>query len=136
MENEDALIDEARNSLSEYCIKKCKAFCCRDGYLLLRGKEIEVVLQGKEKELAKQNVLSWDKDKACMLDMKAKPCPSLNNDFTCKIYTHESRPKLCKDYPLFANKDSVTTHPNCPAVKKGILDPYLKKLKEKGYKII
>ncbi len=125
-------IDNARNSFREYCIKECKALCCRKGKLNLKQDELDLVVKSKsDRKRLKQE---WDKSYS--IDIETKPCPSLGKDFKCKIYSDEKRPKVCKDFPVFVFNKSIVVAPFCPATNSGILEPFLEELKKAGFKII
>ncbi|MFQ5474254.1 MAG: hypothetical protein ACE5DM_00290 [Candidatus Nanoarchaeia archaeon] len=54
----EAIADRARESISQYCIEECKAYCCRKGYLLLTPEEKALVAPDmKVKKLYKEDTL-------------------------------------------------------------------------------
>ena len=43
----EQILDEARSSISKFCIEECKAYCCRKGHLTLTAKETDLITQNK-----------------------------------------------------------------------------------------
>lgn len=132
------IANKARNSLGKYCIEECKAFCCRNGYLVFGEESVKIISQDKIKELEKKGILKKLKNGkySLFLGNFEVPCPSLNiKDYTCKIHKNKNRPNACQDFPLFIEGKTIKLSPRCPAIKENKLYPYLKKLIMKGYKI-
>ena len=132
------ILNEARNSLSDYCINKCKALCCRKGKLvLLNEKEIEFITQGKKEKFIKRRILQPTKDKNFTFNHERSKCPYLTEDFKCSEWKNPNRPKVCYDYPLFFTQGKyIITAQTCPGVMEGEVDEFLAKLRELGLKII
>lgn len=134
----EKIAEKARESISRYCIEECKAYCCRKGYLPLNEDEVDLVTQGKRKELEDKGLLRKTVKERHSLNMGvySTPCPSLDmNKFTCTIHTNPKRPKCCRDFPLFLENNLVKLSPRCPAVKENLFYPYVKQLLMLGYKL-
>ena len=141
-EDVEKIAEEARNSISDICINECKAYCCRKGFLVLKEDEVDVVTQGKTKELEQKFVLKRLEDGKYSLNLSGvkgdedSTCPSLK-DNKCTIYKDPKRPLVCHQFPIFVHKDSRTVRlsPRCLAVKMGVFYPYEKQWINLGYKI-
>jgi Fe-S-cluster containining protein len=135
----ERIANKARNSLGTYCIKECKAFCCRNGYLVFGEESVDMVTQGRKKELEDKGMLKKLKNGkySLYLNNHKLPCPCLVvKDYTCKIHKNKKRPQACQQFPIFIEGKTVKLSPRCPAIKENLLYPFLKKLSMKGYKII
>lgn len=115
--------DEARSSISEFCINECKAYCCRKGYLILNKTELFVVGD----DLLKVTSM---KDGRFSLNLNGG-CFSLGFDFKCNNYLR--RPDTCKTFPIFVVGNEVRLSPRCLAVKEGLLYPFIKQFLKAGY---
>jgi Fe-S-cluster containining protein len=62
------------------------------------------------------------------------PCPALFNNL-CSTY--ETRPKICRDFPIFVDHDNkiITFSNKCPAVMNNKFYPLYQLIVEKGYEI-
>jgi Fe-S-cluster containining protein len=124
----------ARNSLSTYCSTECKAYCCRQGHLLLTAEEADTVMNVRKGDL---RVMSLAQGKRYVLDLGSseQPCPNLE-DFKCRIHKTKARPKACREFPLFIRDNKVIfVSLNCPAARENKLYPFLAKFKKMGYAI-
>lgn len=132
------ILNEARNSISDYCINKCKAKCCRYGKLILLNEmEIDFITKGKKEKYLKRKVLKPTKDGNFTFNHERVKCPYLTNDFKCSEWRNPNRPKVCYDFPLFFTQNKyIITSQTCPSVTEGELDIYFEKLKKMGLKII
>lgn len=132
------ILNEARSSISDYCINECHAKCCRTGKLVLfNSNEIDFICQGKEKKFLKRRVLQLTKDGNYTYNHTRVKCPHLTSDFKCNDWKNENRPKVCSDFPLFFSQEKfIITAQTCPGVENKMFDKYLKKLEELGLKII
>ena len=140
MEDKEAekIADKARKSLGKYCMEECKAFCCRNGYLVFDKESVEVISQGKRKELEEKGLLKKLKNGkySLFLGNFDVPCPSLDiKDYTCNIHKSKKRPKACQNFPLFIEGKTIKLSPRCPAIRENKLYPFIKKLIMKGYKL-
>ncbi len=136
MNNMDAenIAQKARKSISKFCYEECKAYCCRKGYLILDKDEVDVVTQGKRKQLEKDKMLKKIKNGKYSLYMGNYdfPCPSLK-DNKCMIHNDPKRPKTCNDFPLFLQGKVIRLSLRCLAVKQDLFYPYVKQLVVLGY---
>jgi Fe-S-cluster containining protein len=139
----ERLAVKARNSISKYCYSECNAYCCRKGYILLNTNEAKLVTGKTQKGLEKLKeigvLIKTEKGKYVIdLAEKQTGCPSLNES-RCIIHDNPKRPAACKEFPLFIwkidGKDIIHVSERCPAVKEGMLYPYLAKFKMMGFDI-
>ena len=128
----ELILDEARKSISNFCIKDCKAYCCRKGHLTLTKKEADLITQNKTKEFEKQGRIKDNKG-TFSLNL-ANSCPSLN-DFKCIIHKNQNRPLVCKQFPIFITEKSIRFSKGCTAVTKRLFYPYEKQFLNRGYKL-
>lgn len=135
MDNSNQILDDARNSLSDYCINKCGAFCCKNGNLLLQSEnEIQVIFKQTNYEL--NTIIQKTKDNNYTFNLENLNCPKLSIDFKCTIHKDLNKPIICSDYPLIKVKKFIMTSSVCPAFEAKILDKYLEQLKQLGFTII
>lgn len=115
----EKFLDEARDSLGEFCMNDCNAFCCRKGTLPVNEEEAKMF---QEKNLSKvgENI-----------SLKL-PCEKLEGT-KCGIY--KNRPKICKEFPIHQSKKIILISNRCPGVMQGKLYVYAKKLKEEGCEV-
>jgi len=127
----------ARKSISRFCFEDCKAYCCRKGYLNLAPGNIELVTQGRRKELEDKNIISKlsEFNYSLYLGNHDVYCPSLK-DNKCIIHKSSKRPLACKNFPLFLEGSNLRLSNRCLAVKNGLLFPYIHKLIKLGYKLL
>jgi len=125
----ETIADKAKKSISDYCIKECKAYCCRKGYLVLTKKELDIITQNKPaKDQIKPLVFNT-------FSLNLSPsCPSLKN-FKCIIHKSKDRPTTCKEFPVFIERNTVKLSGRCPAVKQGKFYPYVHEWIKLGYNI-
>jgi len=127
---------KARKSIGNYCIAECKAYCCRKGYLVMNKLEAELVTNKKLIDFEKSGNIKHmaDGKYSLNLDFHDVSCPSLK-DFKCTIHKKLTRPSACKDFPLFLNGFTLRLSSRCPAVRAGLLYPYIRRLLLLGYKL-
>lgn len=132
----EKIAEKARKSISRYCIEECKAYCCRKGYLNLKPDQVNIITQGRRKELEEKKILHKinENNYSLYLGNHDMSCPSLNDDFTCRIHKDKNRPLACRQFPLFLEGKTIRLSSRCPAVKEGRLYPYVYKLTARGYK--
>jgi len=126
---------EARNSISEYCYSKCKAYCCRKGYLVLTEKEACAVADEEPTKLKENSIFTITSkgEYALNLGAKNKGCPRLK-EFKCEIHNNQDMPKACKEFPIFLwENKKVRISERCSAAKEGLLYHYLAKFKMMEY---
>jgi len=130
------IINKARQSISGFCIKECKAYCCRTCYLILKESQLDTVTQGRREELVKEGVLFHMNDGRWSMNMGLtdKPCPSLDmKEYKCTIHKSRKRASTCREFPIFVDGLTIKLSPRCLAVKNGMLYPYIKQLLMLGY---
>ena len=132
------LAQEARTSISDYCINVCKAQCCKRGQLLLMSdNEVKSIVGNKKKLYENTGILKLSENGFYLYNSEIKTCKNLNQKTSlCKIHTNTSRPMVCRDYPIFIVRNSIIFGKTCPAAISGKFKDYEKKFKELGYKII
>jgi Fe-S-cluster containining protein len=124
----DLIINGSRKAISEYCISKCNAKCCKKGKLLLTKKLAEYVINNKN------NIITFERpDNFVELDI-SKGCPSLSMDNRCLI--HETSPLICKEFPIFLKHKTIILSEFCPGVNQPFFNEWIDILTKKGYKII
>ena len=122
----ERVVDNARKSISKFCIEECRSYCCRKGYLTFGPESLKIISQGKDLDL------KFLKGK-CSLYL-GNGCPSLK-DFKCLIHDHPKRPLACKQFPIFLEGKIIRLSPRCLAVKNNLLYPFIKQLLSMGYKL-
>ncbi|HLC95995.1 MAG TPA: YkgJ family cysteine cluster protein [Candidatus Nanoarchaeia archaeon] len=113
------LAEEARTSVSYYCLSSCQAKCCRKGYLFLHGDEIKRVSDGTNAAVVKVD------EYTSKINLTKAACPKLVEN-KCGIYA--DRPQVCKDFPIFVRGKSVFLASFCPA--KDVLRAFEEKVKD------
>lgn len=131
----EKLADEARKSLSEYCINECKAYCCRKGFLVLKSEEVDLVTGNQKESLIKQECLIEMENNQFSLEFNKTGCPSLRNN-KCMIHGNKNRPKTCKEFPIFIEGKKIRLSPRCFGVNAGLLYPYVREFLKLGYKLV
>ncbi len=133
----DLTLKEARESISNYCINTCKSKCCRKGKLiLLNSNEVNTICGKKEEEYLITKILEKTENNFWHYNLEKQKCPHLRDDSKCNIHKKEYRPQVCNDFPIFKTKNYIIPANICPAVKEGLLNEYIEKMRNKGYKII
>jgi len=130
----DYIAEKARKSISRFCMEECRSYCCRKGYLNLDARNVDIVTQGRKKELEEKKILSKIDDANHSLYLGDVPCPSLK-DYKCDIHKNNKRPIACKHFPLFIEGDTIKLSSRCLAVKQGLFYPYIHSLLKLGYKL-
>ncbi len=130
--NPEKIIEDARKSISRFCINECKSYCCRKGYLILRERNLELVTQNKSKELIKKKIVIKLKNNKYSLNMDIDGCPSLK-EYKCAIHKNQDRPEACKQFPIFIKGNTIRLSPRCLAVKCGLFYPYISILLKNGF---
>ena len=124
----ESIADRARKSISTFCFEECKSYCCRKGYLPLNESEIKLVLGDELDNLKKHS------NGDLSLEFGAHGCPRLN-DFKCTIHNDPKRPKVCRDYPIFVNGNTVRISSKCLAVRQNLLYPFIKEFMHRGFRV-
>lgn len=128
------LAEEARKSISNFCIEDCKAYCCRKGYLIIKAEKVPIVTKNNQEELIKQGSLKKINDRKYSLNL-SNSCPSLKEDHKCSIHENKDRPLACRNFPIFINKDTVKFSPRCLAVKENKFYGYEAEFLKLGYNV-
>jgi len=134
------MINNAMSLVQESCIVKCNGLCCRSGVTDIKSEEVDLVCNGRRKELEENGGLVRLDSGDYRLILKNRQCPSLifeKGKAYCKIHNNARKPLMCKDYPLFVDNEKkvVTIFTNCPVVLSGRLNLFLEKIKESGYEV-
>ncbi len=125
------LANEARESISQFCMQECNAYCCTKGFLILSEEEMKLMIGNKkvEKDLFKKT-----KDDKYSLNLSLG-CPSLENH-KCLIHKEEKRSSTCKNFPIFINEKTIKISDRCPAKRNNLFYPYVHQFLKLGYKVI
>lgn len=131
--NVTKLVEEAKGSISDFCINKCKADCCKNRIVPCRSESNIRVLLGlnNNADLEEFSFMYPKKLKKTEtgLYFVYQPCANLEKD-RCNIYHESKRPPHCKDYPIVASYDKdgfpfVEYTSECKAVQKGLFNRVL-----------
>jgi Fe-S-cluster containining protein len=132
------LASNARNSISEFCMIECGAYCCRKGYLLLFEDELNLLTSNKRSELEKNGFIKLQEDSLFSLNLgnHLGSCPQLK-DSKCLIHTNPKRPSTCDKFPIFIDEKNKTVRlsPRCFAVKENKLYPYVHEFLKLGFSV-
>jgi Fe-S-cluster containining protein len=136
MEDINKIADEARNSLSKYCMEECHAYCCRKGYIIINHEQVDLVIENKKEKLISEGTLKELLGGKFSFNFtnSFEGCTQLENG-KCKIHKNEKRPNVCKEFPIFITGKTIRLSPRCYGIKEGLLYPFIKKFKELGYEI-
>jgi Fe-S-cluster containining protein len=132
------LLDDARDSISEYCYTECDAYCCRKGFLILNNEEANLLTDNRISEFEKVGKISKNNEDKFVLDLgkSTGSCPRLENN-KCSIHKNPMRPKACKEFPVFLWENNIIKiSSRCPAIKENKLYKYETIFRIKGYKIL
>jgi Fe-S-cluster containining protein len=136
VEKIDMLANEARESISDFCINECKAFCCRDGFLIVSEEELDLIVGDKKEALLEDGSVEEKMFGKKLLNLKlCNGCPSLENNM-CKIHKDHLRPNTCKDFPIFIVGKEIKISSRCPAKYEGKFFKFEKEAEKLGYKIV
>ena len=91
-----------KDYLSPYCLNECKTHrCC---------KTLEITLDKNSRELFKKEDLIEEGN----LVYVKPPCPYFNElQGKCEIWDNQSRPEICKLFPLFYINGELFLSPQC-----------------------
>lgn len=131
------LAQNARDSLSEFCINECYAFCCKKGYLPINSEEVKLIVGDKKEFLEKEGSLKEMINGKYFLTLNSSldSCPQLKNNM-CLIHNHEKRPDTCKEFPIFLSGKKIKISSRCPAKKENKFFKFEKEAKELGYEVV
>lgn len=131
------LANEARESISDFCIDECHAFCCRDGFIKLKPAEVELYLGNKRNIFINDGSLKemWGGKYIFNFKNSLGGCPQLK-DFECLIHSNPNRSNTCKEFPIFILGKQIKISNRCPAKKAGKFFKFEKEAIKKGYEIV
>ena len=125
----EKLVNEARESIGQFCLEECNALCCRKGYLTLDDTNVNIVCENKQQSLDSGKLKKVGS--SYHLDMN-KGCVNLNGPY-CRIHKNPKRPNVCKEFPLFIEGNKIKLSPACPAVRENKMYPYIAILLKNGF---
>ena len=132
------LVSNARNSISEFCMIECGAYCCRKGYLLFSKDELILLTSNKRTDLEKNGFIKLQKDGLFSLNLGSDlgSCPQLK-DSKCMIHSNPKRPSTCDKFPIFIDEKNKTVRlsSRCFAVKENKLYPFVHKFLKMGFSV-
>lgn len=88
--------DYSQERLSDICTKQCRAYCCREGYLLLREEEKPKFIE-MACERGKKVVFEEDNEFRLDFAKQGGRCPLLGEHYQCLQY--DNRPVACQNFP-------------------------------------
>ncbi len=138
MKKIEKLAKEARESLSDFCINECKAYCCRKGYLIVQDEELNLITKNIREKLLEEGSVKemWNGKFTLNFGNSIGRCPALDSKFRCKIHGNDKRPLTCKDFPIFILGKKIKISPRCPAKKENKFFKFEKEAKNLGYEIV
>ena len=132
------LAKQARQSISEYCMTECNAYCCKKGFLIVNEEEINLLAGDKKEQLTKEGFIKKQDNNTFSLNFSNNlgGCPALDGS-KCTIHKNPNRPSTCDKFPIFINeeKKEIRLSPRCFAVKENKLYPFVHACKQLGYEI-
>ncbi|MDA3836462.1 MAG: YkgJ family cysteine cluster protein [Nanoarchaeota archaeon] len=133
----EKIADNARNSISNYCMEECSAYCCRKGYLILSKKEMQLLVKDKEIQLTKEEFIRplIDGKYSVSLGNSSGSCPSLINS-KCTLHKDPKRPLVCKEFPIFITENVVRISDRCPAKKVNKFYSHIRELIDLDYEVV
>lgn len=132
-------IDDAWESIGEFCCEECKAYCCRKGYLVLSRAQARLIVGDVGPHLESIGALKrLDGDRfSLFMGRSDAPCPGLNQaDFRCRVHDDPDRPSTCRDFPIFIIGKTVRFSHRCLAVRQGKFYALEKELIALGYSLV
>jgi len=127
MNKPEEIANRARDSLGEFCMNECNAYCCRKGYLILSEEELKL--------FEKDNIKTIDNKKYSLFLGNPNGCPNLDG-VKCKIHRDPNRPSACKEFPIFIEGNKVRISKRCFGAKEGKLYPFIREFLMAGCEII
>ncbi|MFH0808314.1 MAG: YkgJ family cysteine cluster protein [archaeon] len=130
-------VKEIREFFFGFCVKKCEAECCRIGYTMeVSVDEVKAIFETRD-IVKDKRVRKLYND---LYEIKLGPCPAVGRDkegrYGCRIHSDLGRPKICKDYPIFIERDKVIVAAGCYAVYSGEIDGQLDMLESSGFEVV
>lgn len=131
------LATAARNSISDFCMHECQAYCCRKGYLVLSEEELELLVLDKRAELESREDIKVLSDNTFSLHLGTLGSCSRLIDSKCSIHSNPGRPKTCTTFPVFVDeeKKEVRFSSRCFAVQENKLYAYSNAFVKRGFSI-
>lgn len=134
----EQIADKARESISDFCINECMAYCCRKGYIMVRENQLNQMVTKERREiLEKENKLKeFSFTGKIQIDFTNSlgGCPALKEN-KCTIHKNPLRPKVCHEYPIFVFSDHIRISSKCPAQQNNMFYPYILQFEKLGFKI-
>ncbi|MFC1722871.1 YkgJ family cysteine cluster protein [Nanoarchaeota archaeon] len=128
-----SILDQARASISDFCINECHAYCCRKGYLVLTPEQVAVTMQGRDQEYIDNGSLKLMSDGNFSLYMNKHPCPSLKDNM-CMIHNNRLRSDTCRIFPIHVENNTIRISTRCLAGKQDLFYPFVSQLIALGCK--
>jgi len=130
-------VEDLRERVSEFCLNECSGECCRWGY------EIEVTNREAEAIFGVLNINGIEDDRLEYYSegkflISLGPCPALVSNrgkYKCGIHFDSSRPKGCRDYPIFIEENKVFFDGRCSAIYSGEFDKQIERFRGYGVDI-
>jgi Fe-S-cluster containining protein len=129
----EKMLKEARNSISQFCIDECRAYCCRKGVLTLNAKESNDFMKNIPKNIPGSAKVSHAANGDSVVLLNESGCPNLDKNCLCTIHTKKNRPTICKEFPILIKNHTVLFCQDCPAVEQKKFYAYEAKLIKKGF---
>ena len=124
----ERIADEARKSISKFCMEECSSLCCRKGSIDVTKKELHKITGCEDsKSCMKKN----GKFSLCL----DKDCPRLK-DNKCVIHSDKGRPDICREFPIFVRGRNVIFSHDCPAVQSNKMYAFEHKFIKNGYSLL
>lgn len=130
------ILNEARDSIGNFCINECKAYCCKKGYLVLTRKQMKATMQDKEEDYRRLGLLTEMTGDMFSLHMgePGYPCPSLKDNM-CSIHKNPDRCTTCHSFPIWLFGEKIHISNRCFAGKESLFYPYIARLVKLGFKV-
>lgn len=136
--NIQELATKARNSISNFCMSECNAYCCRKGYLVLSEVELDFLVGEKRSYLESEGDIKKLENNSFSLHLgnSLGACPRLDGAI-CSVYKDALRPLTCEKFPLFVDEEKKMARfsSRCFAVKENKMYPYREEFLRRGFKV-
>ena len=135
----ERIADEARSSISDFCINECGAYCCRKGYIMVREHQLNQMATKEKQEILEKEgkIKEFPFAGKIQVDFTNSlgGCPALKDNM-CTIHKNPERPKVCHQFPIFIEGNKVRISQKCPAHQNNKFYPYIRKFMDLGFEII
>ena len=131
------IADEARESISDFCINECHSYCCRKGYLIVSS-DLANLMSGEYKErliLEKTLRELIDGKFSINFENSLGVCPSLK-DSRCLIHDNKERSLTCMDFPIFILGKKIKISNRCPAKKQNKFFKFEHEARQLGFEFV